>query len=162
MSKIKNWLEALEWREKIREKGLKVVFTNGCFDILHLGHVKLLEEARLLGDKLIVGLNSDFSVKKIKGDSRPIRDEMERAEILAGLSAVDVVVIFTEPDPLKLITYLKPDILVKGGDWKVENIIGADVVKSSKGRVMTIPLFEGKSTTGIIEKIKNSGYQKRG
>lgn len=162
MSKIKNWEEALQWREKLREKGQKVVFTNGCFDILHLGHVKLLEEARLLGDALVVGLNSDSSVKKIKGQSRPVRCENERAEILAGLTAVDAVVIFEELDPLKLILHLKPDVLVKGGDWKIENIIGADVVKSWKGQVVTIPLLEGKSTTGIIENIKKAYLPRRG
>lgn len=162
MNKIKNWKEALEWREDLRKKGLKVVFTNGCFDILHLGHVKLLEEARLLGDRLVVGLNSDSSVKKIKGNSRPVRNEKERAEILAGLRAVDAVVIFEELDPLKLILHLKPDVLVKGGDWKIENIIGADVVKSWKGQVVTIPLLEGRSTTGIIERIRKAGPLKRG
>lgn len=162
MNKIKNWEEALQWREKLREKGQKVVFTNGCFDILHLGHVKLLEEARLLGDALVVGLNSDSSIKKIKGQSRPVRCESERAEILAGLTAVDAVVIFEELDPLKLILHLRPDVLVKGGDWKIENIIGADVVKSWKGRVVTIPLLEGKSTTGIIENIKRAHLLRRG
>lgn len=137
-----------------REKGEKIVFTNGCFDILHPGHVTYLSEARNLGDLLVVGLNSDASVKRLgKGDERPIMDEMERATVLAGLKAVDYVVVFDEDTPEKLIGALLPDVLVKGGDWPLDKIVGRDVVEKAGGIVRTIPVVEGKSTTGIIERI---------
>ena len=154
--KTGNWDEALEWRKELAEKKKRVVFTNGCFDILHFGHIKLLEEAGNLGDALVIGLNSDKSIKEIKGEGRPVRDEEERAEILAGLQVVDFVVVFNEKDPLKLIKHLKPDILVKGGDWSVENIIGAQEVKSWNGEVRVIELLPERSTTGLIEDIKRA------
>lgn len=131
----------------------KIVFTNGCFDILHVGHVRYLKEAKKLGDILVVGLNSDSSVNKIKGEKRPIVNEKERAEILLSLEAVDYVVIFEEETPFKLIKKINPDILVKGGDWKEEDIVGSDIVRKKGGTVKSISYIEGKSTTNIIEKI---------
>ena len=132
----------------------KVVFTNGCFDILHLGHVDYLEKAAALGKKLIVALNSDASVKTLnKGENRPINDQQARMRLIAALSFVDAVVLFSEPTPLELITQLKPNILVKGDDYSIENIVGADVVLKNGGEVKTIELVEGYSTTKIINKI---------
>ncbi len=139
--------------EPLRKKGKKVVFTNGCFDIIHAGHVRYLAKARSLGDILVVGLNSDESVRTIKGTERPIVPEKERAEVLSALRCVDYVVIFNEPTPLRLITALKPDILVKGSDWASHEIVGGDVVKKSGGRVSRIRLLKGRSTTNIIKKI---------
>ncbi|MCI0498765.1 MAG: D-glycero-beta-D-manno-heptose 1-phosphate adenylyltransferase [Planctomycetales bacterium] len=130
-----------------------MVFTNGCFDILHVGHVRYLEAARSEGDLLVVGLNTDASVQAIKGPRRPIVNQDQRAEVLAALGCVDFVVLFDEPDPLRLIETLKPDVLVKGADWSEENIIGAEVVKASGGRVVRIELVPAVSTTGIIGKI---------
>jgi len=131
----------------------RVVFTNGCFDLFHVGHLKLLKQARTLGSHLIVGINSDESVRRLKGRGRPIIPEDQRAEIVQSLWFVDGVVIFNEDDPLELIKAIKPDILVKGGDWKEKDIIGGDFVKSKGGRVVTIPLVEGVSTSKIIETI---------
>lgn len=140
---------------------MKVVFTNGCFDILHAGHVDLLNRARALGTKLIVGINSDASVRKIKGAPRPFVSEKMRAEVLLGLKAVDEVRIFDEPTPARLIEEIKPDVLVKGGDWQISEIIGADFVMKNGGEVYSLPLKEGFSTTGIIEKIlQKSGNEK--
>jgi D-beta-D-heptose 7-phosphate kinase/D-beta-D-heptose 1-phosphate adenosyltransferase len=130
-----------------------VVFTNGCFDLLHAGHVRYLAAARREGDILVVGLNSDRSVRDIKGDTRPILPESERAHVLAGLAAVNYVVLFDEPDPLRLITALAPDVLVKGGDWPEEAIIGAQVVRNRGGRVVRIPVVEAASTSAIIARI---------
>ncbi len=147
-------LEALLGRlARRRARGETVVFTNGCFDILHPGHVRYLEAARELGDLLVVGLNSDASVRRIKGPPRPVCTQEERAVVLAGLRSVDYVVIFDEDTPLALIDAVRPDILVKGGDWRVEEIVGREVVERSGGRVVTIPVVEGKSTTGILERI---------
>jgi len=137
----------------LREKGRKVVFTNGCFDIIHAGHVRYLTKARSLGDMLVVGLNSDASVRAIKGPSRPIVPESERAEVLGALRCVDYVVIFNEDTPLSLITALLPDILVKGSDWAAHEIVGGDVVKESGGRVARIRLLKGRSTTNIIKRV---------
>jgi len=137
----------------LREKGRKVVFTNGCFDIIHAGHVRYLTKARSLGDMLVVGLNSDASVRAIKGPSRPIVPESERAEVLGALRCVDYVVIFNEDTPLSLITALRPDILVKGSDWAAHEIVGGDVVKKSGGRVARIRLLKGRSTTNIIKRV---------
>lgn len=138
----------------LRRAGAKVVFTNGCFDLLHPGHVTYLEAARALGDVLVVGLNSDRSVRGLeKGVERPILSEDERAAILAGLRAVDYVVIFDEPTPLGLIEAIVPDLLVKGGDWSVANIVGREVVERAGGEVRSIPFVQGKSTTGIVERI---------
>jgi D-glycero-beta-D-manno-heptose 1-phosphate adenylyltransferase len=140
-----------EWR-----KNGKIVFTNGCFDILHLGHVDYLEKARALGDKLIVGLNTDSSVKKIKGPNRPVNDDYSRARIMASLEFVDAVILFEEDTPFDLISYLKPDILVKGDDYTIEKIIGSDIVLKNGGSVKTVPLVKGYSTSNIISKIKNT------
>lgn len=139
--------------DQIRRCGKKMVFTNGCFDILHVGHVRYLEAARSEGDLLVVGLNTDASVQRIKGPQRPIVKQEQRAEVLASLGCVDFVVLFDEPDPLRLIETLKPDVLVKGADWSEENISGAEVVKASGGRVIRIELVPAVSTTGIIAKI---------
>lgn len=133
--------------------GKTVAFTNGCFDILHQGHVDYLQKARALGDYLCVGLNADVSVKMIKGAKRPIVPQEERAFVLAGLACVDFVVIFEEPDPYNLIKLVKPDILVKGADWSKDKVIGADYVESYGGRVELMPLVEGRSSTNIIATI---------
>ena len=133
--------------------GKKIVFTNGCFDILHAGHVRYLTEAKKFGDILIVGLNSDASVKKLKGDSRPINSEQDRAEVLLGLKAVDEVVIFSEQTAENLISKIQPDIYVKGGDYNLENLPEAKIVQSYGGEVKFINLVEGRSTSNIIKKI---------
>ena len=137
----------------LKKQGQKIVFTNGCFDLLHVGHVRYLTKARAMGDLLVVGLNTDRSVRTIKGDKRPIVSEKERAEVLAALEIVDYVVLFDEPDPLRLIIALKPDILVKGADWSKDEIVGGDVVEKAGGKVVRIPLVPGSSSTGVIEKI---------
>ena len=131
-----------------------IVFTNGVFDILHAGHIASLSEAAENGDILIVGLNADSSVKKIKGESRPVNDQNSRAIVLAALSFVDVVIIFTEPTPLELINFIKPDVLVKGGDYKIEDIVGAKEVIDGGGKVVVNPIVEGFSTSSIINKIQ--------
>ena len=135
-----------------RSKGLKIVFTNGCFDLLHKGHLDLLNESSKYGDILIIGLNSDSSVKKLKGASRPVEDEMKRSQKLMALNYVDHVIIFKQLTPRKLISELKPDVLVKGGDYELNKIVGADEVVSNGGIVKIIPLTPGYSTTSIIEK----------
>lgn len=137
----------------IRKKDKTIVFTNGCFDIIHAGHVRYLNKAKSLGDILVVGLNSDFSIKMIKGEKRPIVPEKERAEVLSGLEAADYVVLFNEPTPIKLIKAILPDVLVKGADWASHAIVGADVVKKAGGRIARIKLAKGRSTTNIIKKI---------
>ena len=137
----------------LKRQGKKIVFTNGCFDILHVGHIRYLSQARKLGDILVVGLNTDRSVRTIKGEKRPLVCENERAEVLSALKVVDYVVLFDEPDPLALIKALKPSILVKGADWMEDKIIGGDVIKQSGGRVVRIPLVPGSSSTNLIEKI---------
>ena len=145
-----------------KQAGKRIVFTNGCFDIIHVGHVRYLKEARSLGDVLVVGLNSDESVRAIKGMNRPIVPQGERAEVLSSLRDVDYVVIFNEPDPYNTIAALRPDILVKGGDWSIENIIGRDIVESYGGKVCSIPFIEGASSTNIIESIiKKYGEENR-
>ncbi|HEY4619345.1 MAG TPA: D-glycero-beta-D-manno-heptose 1-phosphate adenylyltransferase [Nitrospirota bacterium] len=141
--------------DSLKQAGKRIVFTNGCFDIIHVGHVRYLKEARSLGDVLVVGLNSDESVRAIKGMNRPIVPQGERAEVLSSLRDVDYVVIFNEPDPYNTIAALRPDILVKGGDWSIENIIGRDIVESCGGKVCTIPFIEGASSSRIIEDIIN-------
>ena len=137
-----------------KKDGEIVVFTNGCFDIIHLGHVDYLEKARILGNKLVLGLNSDSSIKKLKGASRPILDEKARSRIMASFEFIDAVTLFSEETPINLIMEVKPDILVKGNDYNPENIVGADFVKSYGGKVITIELIPGYSTSGIIKKIK--------
>jgi len=132
----------------------RVVFTNGCFDLLHPGHIRTLEEARSLGDVLVVGLNRDASVRKSKGDSRPVIGEEERAELMAALEAVDFVVLFGEPTPREVIAGLLPDVLVKGADWGSTEIVGREEVEAAGGRVVSIPLEPGHSTSGIVEKIR--------
>ena len=130
-----------------------VVFTNGCFDLLHPGHVDYLQRARALGTCLIVGLNSDTSMQRIKGPLRPITDQQSRALVLAGLASVDYIIVFVEDTPHSLITAIQPDILVKGGDWPVDQIVGRDVVQARGGQVLSLPVLTGYSTTGIIERI---------
>lgn len=139
--------------ERVKGGGKKVVFTNGCFDILHQGHVRYLSEAKKCGDYLIIGLNSDRSVRSIKGKNRPLMPVGARAELLAALCFVDGVVVFDEEDPLAIIKYLQPQVLVKGSDWADEDIIGAEVVKRMGGEVRRIPLVPGISTSGIIRRI---------
>ena len=139
----------------LRAQGKKIVFTNGCFDLLHVCHVRYLQEARNLGDLLVVGVNSDESVKRLKGPTRPVQNENDRAEILAALACVDFTVIFTEDTPENLIHQVHPDILVKGGDWKIDQIVGSSHVMSYGGQVMSLQFVDGKSTTKIIEKAKS-------
>lgn len=131
-----------------------VVFTNGCFDILHAGHVRYLNEAKTLGSVLVVGLNSDESVKRLKGEERPINSEMDRAEVLLGLKSVDMVCLFKDDTPYELIKALSPDVLVKGGDWTPDQIVGSDVVLKKGGQVKSLQFVEGRSTTNIVDKIK--------
>ena len=154
MGKIIKKEEAKEIIDKLKKQNKKTVFTNGCFDILHVGHVRYLRESSKYGDILIVGLNSDISVKKIKGDSRPINDENDRAEILAELECVDFVVIFNEESPSKLIDELKPDIYTKGADYSLETLPERDVVLKNNIEVKFIKFVEGKSTTNIIKTIQ--------
>jgi rfaE bifunctional protein nucleotidyltransferase chain/domain len=137
-----------------RKAGRVVVFTNGCFDLVHRGHIHLLRQAKALGDILIVGLNSDVSVKTIKGPDRPIMPEADRIELIAALQMVDYVVVYSEPDPYHIIAAIKPNVLVKGGDWSADKIIGADVVEQNGGRVAVVPYLPEFSTTQIIERIK--------
>ena len=141
--------------QNLQKQGKKVVFTNGVFDLLHLGHVTYLKEARKQGDLLVVGLNSDASVKKIKGPSKPLIPLAERAEMLLALDCVDFVSFFDEPDPYNIVKTLRPDVLVKGGDWALDKIIGADLVQSWGGKVMNIPVVPGRSTTNLIEIVKD-------
>lgn len=156
VAKIKMASAALEQRLLWKDNDEKVVFTNGCFDIMHLGHIDYLEKARNQGTKLIVGLNTDSSVRKLKGSGRPINSEEARARMLAALSFVDMVVYFSEDTPYNLIKQLKPDILTKGSDYLAENIIGADIVIENGGKVCTINLVEGFSTSKIIDKIRKN------
>ncbi len=142
-----------EWRERLRAEKQKLVFTNGVFDLLHAGHVSYLREARNAGDALIIGLNSDASVRAIKGPKRPIQSEADRALVLASLKACDAVLVFDEETPLEIIRSVLPDVLIKGADYTRATIVGADVVEAHGGQVLTIPLAEGRSTTGIVEKI---------
>ena len=138
---------------RLKNKGKKIVFTNGCFDLLHIGHVRYLEEMKKYGDILIVAINSDRSVKLIKGEQRPFVPQEERAEVVSALECVDYVIIFHEPDPLELVTYLKPDVLVKGGDWSKDTIIGREVVEKNGGKVISLPLTKGASTSKIVQRI---------
>jgi rfaE bifunctional protein nucleotidyltransferase chain/domain len=153
MNKILNWEELKNEVDRLRAEGKIIAFTNGCFDILHVGHVQYLREARKKADILILGLNSDASVRAIKGEKRPLVPQGERAEVLASLTAVDYVTVFEETTPLELIEYLRPDLLVKGGDWKEDAVVGRDAVRSWGGKVAIVPMTEGASTSGIVEKI---------
>ena len=154
-SKIVSLEKAQEMCNEWKNDGINIVFTNGCFDLLHKGHVKYLEEARNLGDRLVVGLNSDNSTSRLKGPNRPIVDEMGRAAVLAALESVSLVVLFDEDTPAKLIEQVQPDILVKGGDYRPEEIVGSDFVTRTGGRVVIIPFLEGYSTSAIEQKIAN-------
>lgn len=149
--KMLSWEESAELRAEKSDK--KIVFTNGCFDILHVGHIRYLKQASKLGDLLVVGLNSDESVKRLKGSDRPVNSEMDRAEMLSSLGFVDYVVVFEEDTPYNLIKAIQPDILVKGGDYRPEDVVGKDIVESRGGKVQILPFVEGKSTTSIINKI---------
>ena len=156
MNAAKKVLDRDTLKEKVyslRQAGKQVVFTNGCFDLLHIGHVRYLQEARQLGDCLVVAVNSDSSVRQIKEPGRPIMPEDQRAEVVAALGCVDWVTIFDEPDPLDLIRLLKPDVLVKGTDWSEEEIVGAPEVREAGGQVLRIPLVPGSSTSVIVERI---------
>ena len=150
-SKVMNWDSVVQWRETVPGP---VVFTNGVFDLLHPGHIEVLDMARREGAALVVGLNSDDSVKRLKGPARPVRNAAERAVVLAGLEAVDAVVVFDEDTPFALVQRLQPDVIVKGGDYSPETIVGADVVTARGGRVVVVPLVAGQSTTSIIEKLR--------
>lgn len=152
-SKIQTWEQLPATLERWRAAGEKIVFTNGCFDLLHFGHLHYLADARDLGDRLVIGLNNAASVRRLKGPTRPINDELTRTHLLAALQVVDAVVIFEEDDPLKLIQLVQPDILVKGGDWQPEQIIGSDVVLARGGKVLSLPYIQGYSTTNIERKI---------
>lgn len=135
-----------------RDAGERIVFTNGCFDILHVGHVRYLNQARKLGDLLVIGLNSDASVRRLKGEDRPINGELARGEVLKSLRSVDQVILFEEDTPLELIKAVRPAVLVKGGDWALEQIVGSEFVQSYGGQVKSLPFVDGYSTTSIIEK----------
>jgi len=154
-NKIVNKEQLKERINKWKAADQKIIFTNGCFDILHLGHVDYLEKAAEKGDKLIIAVNSDLSVKKLKGEDRPINNEIARARILAALEFVDAVTFFSEDTPYELIKSLLPDVLVKGSDYNISNIVGADIVMQNGGKVETIDLVQGYSTTQIINQIKN-------
>jgi D-beta-D-heptose 7-phosphate kinase/D-beta-D-heptose 1-phosphate adenosyltransferase len=151
--KLKKRIDAL------RNEGKKIVFTNGCFDILHVGHTRYLRDAKKQGDVLVLGLNSDESVRSLKGEKRPLMPENERADVVASLESVDYVTIFHELTPLALIEYLKPHVLVKGGDWKEGEVVGRESVEKWGGRVVIIPEIKGSSTTNIIEKVKKAYCQ---
>lgn len=153
MNKIYTREELKKIIDRHRKEGKKIVFTNGCFDILHVGHTRYLTEAKKQGNILVLGLNSDESVRSLKGKERPLIPENERADVIAALESVDYVTIFHELTPLELIEYLKPDILVKGGDWKEKDVVGRELIEKWGGRVIIIPEVKGSSTTNIIEKI---------
>jgi D-beta-D-heptose 7-phosphate kinase/D-beta-D-heptose 1-phosphate adenosyltransferase len=145
-----------QWLAQCRAKGHRIVFTNGCFDLMHIGHTRYLKAARQMGDVLVVGVNSDASVRALnKGKTRPIVPEQQRAEVLAALACVDLVVLFNEPDPARLIAEVQPDVLVKGGDWAIDQIIGRDVIEARGGKVRTIPLIPNVSTSSLIAKIRS-------
>jgi len=147
----------LEVRKKLKEENKKIVFTNGCFDILHRGHIEYLEQAKSLGDYLVIGLNSDTSVKRIKGESRPINSENDRAYVLDSLKIIDAIVMFNEDTPYNIIKEIVPDFLVKGGDWKEDEIVGAVVVKKAGGKVVSLKYVENYSTTSTINKLRELG-----
>lgn len=153
MGKIVSINEIVEIKDKLKKEGKRVVFTNGCFDILHRGHVEYLSKAKELGDVLIVGLNSDSSVRQIKGEGRPIVQQEDRAVILSSLYFVDYVVIFEEQTPYELISKIVPDVLVKGSDWSAENVVGKDIVEANGGKVVLIELTPNRSTTNIIKTV---------
>jgi rfaE bifunctional protein nucleotidyltransferase chain/domain len=147
----------IDWQNipVLKASGSTIVFTNGCFDIIHAGHVQYLEQAKQLGDILVVGLNSDSSVKRLKGNDRPVNSQQNRALVLAALESVDYVIIFEEDTPYELIKAIQPDVLVKGGDWQEDSIVGSNIVKSKGGKVISLPFWDGLSTTIIIETLGN-------
>lgn len=152
--KLKTWQEIDSIALDFHIHGRKVVFTNGCFDIIHAGHVLYLEQARMMGDVLILGLNSDASIRRLKGETRPVNTQTDRATVVAALASVDYVVIFDQDTPYRLIDLIKPDLLVKGGDWRPEDIVGSDIVLAQGGMVRSIDYLDGSSTTGIIDRIR--------
>ncbi|HWO42907.1 MAG TPA: D-glycero-beta-D-manno-heptose 1-phosphate adenylyltransferase [Candidatus Eisenbacteria bacterium] len=154
-SKLKTLDELQAITASARRQGQKVVFTNGCFDLLHRGHVRVLRASKALGDLLIVALNSDRSVRTIKGSGRPVLSEIDRVELIAAMAMVDYVTLFDEPEPSRLIEALRPDVLTKGGDWPADEIVGADLVRGYGGEVVVIPYLEGFSTTEIINRIRS-------
>jgi len=153
--KLKTLDELIKIAAQARRNGKSVVFTNGCFDLLHRGHVHVLRQAKAAGDLLVVAINSDQSVKAIKGPTRPVTAEMDRLELIAAMEMVDYVILFDEPDPSKLITAIKPNVLAKGGDWGADGVVGADIVEREGGRVVLVPYLKGYSTSEIIERIRN-------
>jgi D-beta-D-heptose 7-phosphate kinase/D-beta-D-heptose 1-phosphate adenosyltransferase len=153
--KLKSVQEIVAMAAEARKKGLTVVFTNGCFDLLHRGHVHILRQAKAAGDLLIVAINSDLSVTAIKGPGRPVMPETDRVELIAAMEMVDYVVVFDELEPRDLIAAIKPNVLAKGGDWKIDEVVGADIVERDGGSVTVIPYLQGFSTTEIIERIRN-------
>ena len=153
--KLKTLDQLIKIAAQARRNGKSVVFTNGCFDLLHRGHVHVLRQAKAAGDLLIVAINSDQSVKAIKGPTRPVAAEIDRLELIAAMEMVDYVILFDEPDPSKLITAIKPNVLAKGGDWGADEVVGADIVERQGGRVLLVPYLKGYSTTEIIERIRN-------
>lgn len=157
MGRIVSRAELAKLRASLKRQGRKVVFTNGCFDIIHRGHVEYLSKAKALGDILVVGLNSDDSVRRLKGPSRPVVEEADRAHVLAALAVVDYVCVFPEDTPLELIRAIVPDVLVKGADWAIDAVVGRDVVEDAGGSVQTIDFLPNRSTTRIIEKIARAG-----
>ncbi len=154
MKKLFSLKKLLEILRTEKKKGKKIVFTNGCFDIIHIGHIRYLKKAKALGDLLVLGLNTDSSVKILKGKARPIMSEKERAEILGSFEMIDYIVLFNDETPIKLISKIKPDILVKGADYKGKEVVGTDVVKRFGGKVKLIKFEKGKSTSALIKKIK--------
>lgn len=161
VSKVKTLAGVVRAVRKLQAAGRRVVFTNGCFDLLHRGHTRYLERARSLGDALVVAINSDRSVRTLKGPGRPVVPDAQRAEVLAALAAVDYVVVFEEPDPARVIRAVRPDVLVKGGDWPISQIVGADFVQSRGGRVLSLPYVEGASTSALIGRILGKAAKRR-
>jgi D-beta-D-heptose 7-phosphate kinase/D-beta-D-heptose 1-phosphate adenosyltransferase len=153
VQKLKSLDEIVMIRSRLRAAGKKLVFTNGCFDILHVGHVRYLSQARALGDALVIGLNTDSSVRQLKGEGRPVVPELERAEVLAALASVDYVFLFGDPTPQKVIEAIVPDVLVKGADWSPSEIVGSEVVEAAGGKVCNLPLVEHASTSDIIKTV---------
>jgi len=153
-SKILSFSALENQLKKWRNSNEKIVFTNGCFDLLHLGHINYLAKARDLGNRLVVGLNTDASIMRLKGSSRPIKDEQSRVALLAGMACIDAVVLFDEKTPIKLISMIRPDVLVKGGDYKIKDIVGHEIVLNNKGKVCTIDFVDGYSSSKLIEKVK--------
>jgi D-beta-D-heptose 7-phosphate kinase/D-beta-D-heptose 1-phosphate adenosyltransferase len=155
--KLKKINELKEIINELKTTGKKIVFTNGCFDIIHAGHVHYLTQAKALGDVLIIGLNSDESVQRLKGNKRPINDQQARATVLSAFACIDYIVIFEEDTPYNLINHIKPDVLVKGGDWQPDEIVGADIVRSYGGEIKSLDFIPARSTSDIINKIKELG-----